>query len=413
MTELHASTKNALEHIRYLSETIGGRGSCTPQEQQAAEYCANQMAEMGVQDIRVETFPSMASTYRPFALAFAAGLAGTLVAWLIGSRGGLAFGALLNGLGAWGMLAETDLAANWTRWLLPQCQSRNAVGIIRPSGEIENRAVVCAHIDTHRTPVFYSSPGWQALFTILVGGALLSMVVSALAYGLGAVFAWTWVRWIGLAAAAMEVFALSMSLHADFTPFSPGANDNASAVGAALELGRRLIKEPLARTEVWLVFTGSEEVGAYGMSAFLDAHAAELGERAVYIALEQVGLGGVNYITSEGILIKRPTHPQALALARQAKASLVEFQAGELDGLAYTDVTVATRRGLIALPINTYPRTERGETSHWHQMSDTLDHIDPQALANAQLFAWQVLQTLDQNRHRVPDKADQDSLLLA
>jgi hypothetical protein len=28
-------------------------------------------------------------------------------------------------------------------------------------------------------------------------------------------------------------------------------------------------------------------------------------------------------------------------------------------------------------------------------MSDTLDHIDPQALANAQLFAWQVLQTLD------------------
>jgi hypothetical protein len=371
------------------------------------------MAEMGVQDIRMETFLSMASTYRPFALAFAAGLAGTLIAWLIGSRWTLAFGSLLSGLGAWGMLAETDLASNWTRWLLPQCRSRNAVGIIPPTGEVKNRAVVCAHIDTHRTPVFYSSPGWQALFTALVGGALLSMGISALAYGLGAILAWTWVRWIGLAAAAMEVFALSMSLHADFTPFSPGANDNASAVGASLELGRRLIKEPLAHTEVWLVFTGSEEVGAYGMGAFLDAHAAELGARAVYIALEQVGLGGVNYITSEGILIKRSTHPQALALARQANASLVELQAGEMDGLAYTDVTIATRRGLIALPINTYPGTDRGETSRWHQMSDTLDHIDPEALADAHLFVWQVLQTLDQNRHRVPDKADQDSLLLA
>lgn len=395
MTNVRASTQNALEHIRYLSETIGGRGSCTAREQQAAEYCANQMAEMGVQDVRVETFLSTASTYRPFVLAFAAGLAGTLVVWLVGSPWALAFAALLSGLGAWGMLAETDLATNWTRWLLPRCQSRNAVGIIPPSSEVKNRAVVCAHIDTHRTPLFYSSQRWQALFTILVGGALLSMVISALAYGLGAVFVWTWVRWIGLAAAAMEVFALSMSLHADFTPFSPGANDNASAVGAALELGRRLIEQPLAHTEVWLLFTGSEEVGAYGMGAFLDAYAADLGERAVYIALEQVGLGGVNYITSEGILLKRPTHPQALALARQANAALIELQAGELGGLAYTDVTVATRRGLIALPINTYPRIDRGETSHWHQMSDTLDHIDPQALADAHLFAWQLLQTLD------------------
>lgn len=395
MSDIEAYIQNALEHIRYLSETIGGRGSCTPQEHQAAEYCANKMAEMGVQDIRVETFLSMASTYRPFALAFAAGLAGTLVVWLVGSPWALAFGTLLNALSAWGMLAETDLASNWTRWLLPRCRSRNAVGIIPSSGEIENRAVVCAHIDTHRTPLFYSSPRWQALFTVLVGGALLSMVVNALAYALGAVFTWTWVRWIGLAAAAMEVFALSMSLHADFTPFSPGANDNASAVGVALELGRRLMEEPLARTEIWLLFTGSEEVGAYGMAAFLDAHAAELGERTVYIALEQVGLGGVNYITSEGILIKRPTHSQALGLARQANAALPALQAGELDGLAYTDVTVATRRGLIALPINTYPRVDRGETSQWHQMSDTLDKIDPQALADAYLFAWQVLQTLD------------------
>jgi hypothetical protein len=57
--------------------------------------------------------------------------------------------------------------------------------------------VLSAHIDTHRTPIFYSSKTWQALFSILVAGAFASMLLSALLYTLGAVFAWDWVRWVG------------------------------------------------------------------------------------------------------------------------------------------------------------------------------------------------------------------------
>ncbi len=397
MPNLDPYTQHALDHIRYLSETIGGRGSCTPQERLAAEYTANRMGKLGLQDIRIESFMSIPSTYQPFALAFAAGLLGTLLAWLFQARWALTLGTILNLLGAWGMLAETDLADNWTRWLLPKATSQNVIGVIPPRNEVKNRAVLCAHVDTHRTPILYSSQRWHSLFTLLVGGALLSMVVSALAYGLGAFFAWTWVLWIGVPAAAMEVFALAMSLHADVTPFSPGANDNASAVGVALELGRHLINEPLSHTEVWLAFTGCEEVGAYGMSAFIDAHTDELGDHALYIALEQVGLGQVNIVTFEGIIIKRPTHPRALALARQANAALPNLNAGEPVGLAYTDVTIATRRGLIALPINTFPISETGESSHWHQMSDTIDHIDPQSLADAHELTWQVLQSLDKH----------------
>jgi hypothetical protein len=395
MAQIDVYTQHALEHIGYLSEKIGGRGSCTPNERRAAEYTAEQMRGLGVQNVRLESFQGAPSTYRPYALAFIVGLIGTLLAWLFQARWALILGALLNALGTWAMLAETDFADNWTRWLLPKAPSQNAVGMIPPQGEVRQRAVLCAHVDTHRTPVFYSSKTWQTLFSLLVAGALFSMVISALAYAVGGIFDWPWVRWIGLAAAVVEVFALGMSLHADFTPFSPGANDNASCVGVALELARHLIHEPLTNTEVWFVFTGCEEVGDYGMAAFLDAHANELGDNATYIALEQVGLGQVNYITSEGLIIKRATHPQAIELAQRANAALPGLNVGKLDGPAYTDATIATKRGLIALPINTYPLPSRNESSHWHQMSDTIEHIDPQALAAAHVYTWQVLQILD------------------
>lgn len=53
-----------------------------------------------------------------------------------------------------------------------------------------------------------------------------------------------------------------VSACADATPFSPGANDNASGVAVVLELARRLARDRLRQTEVWLAFTDGEEVGA-------------------------------------------------------------------------------------------------------------------------------------------------------
>jgi hypothetical protein len=395
MAQIDVYTQHALEHIGYLSEKIGGRGSCTPNERRAAEYTAEQMRGLGVQNVRLEAYQGAPSTYRPYALAFTAGLLGTLLVWIFRARWALILGALLNALGAWGMLTETDFADNWTRWPLPKAPSQNAVGVIPPQGEVRQRAVLCAHVDSHRTPIFYSSKTWQTLFSLLVGSALFSMAISALAYAVGGIFDWSWVRWIGLVAAVMEVFALGMSLHADLTPFSPGANDNGSGVGVILGLAERLREEPLAHTEIWLAFTGCEEAAAYGISAFLDLHAGELGEEAVHIVIDQVGKGRLEYLTADGLIIKRATHPQALEVAREAAQALPDIETAEQIGIAYTDAAVATKRGLIALTLVAVPPPGSSESMHWHQMSDTLENIDPQALAAVHVYTWQVLQILD------------------
>ncbi|MGC9332912.1 MAG: M28 family peptidase [Anaerolineae bacterium] len=387
-TCVHAASR----HIHHLAEGIGGRGSCTPAEYQAAEYVAQEMDNLGVTSVKLEPFQALPSTYWPYALAFAAALLGTFLAWIPGDRWAMAAASLLNAMGAWGMLAETDFAANWMRCLLPRATSHNAVGVLPASGESRCAVVLCAHLDTHRTPIFYSSRTWHTLFGALVAAAFVSMAAEAVAYGLGAVLGWDGLRWLGLAA-SMQVFALLLCLHADRTPFSPGANDNASGVGVVLGLAEQLAREPLNHTDVWLVFTGCEEVAAYGMAAFLDAHAAELGD-AVYVVLDQVGVGRLVYLTADGLILKRKTHPQALGLARQASAALPDVQTTERVGIAYTDAAVATKRGLSALTVVALPPSG-DEATHWHQMSDIPNHIDETSLADACAFARQVLHQVD------------------
>lgn len=397
MAEQDDYTQEILDHVCFLSEQIGGRGSCRAGERQAAEYAAGQLQAAGAQDVRLEAFRGALSTYRPYALAFVTALLGTLLVWLVGGRLILAVAAILSGLGAWGMLAESDLAGGWLRRLLPQGDSQNAVGVVRPPGDVRRRVVVCAHLDTHRTPIFYSSKTWYLVFGLLVGGAFVSMALGALAYLLGALFDWEWVRWIGLAAAAVQLFALALCLQADFTPFAPGANDNASGVGVGLALARRLAAEPLTCTEVWLALTGNEEVGAHGMAAFLDAHAGELGHEAVYVILDQVGLGQVRYLTSDGLIVKHKTHPRALELARQVGRLLPDLHVHGHTGIAYTDALVATKRGLIALTIDALPPVAAADSLHWHRTTDTLAHVEPQALADAHAFVWQLVQEIDRS----------------
>jgi hypothetical protein len=159
-----------------------------------------------------------------------------------------------------------------------------------------------------RLEPYRGAPSTYRPYALAFGAALLGTLLVWIVAGRGM---------MALVAAALEAFALVMCLHADRTPFSPGANDNASGVGVLLGLAARLAEESLAHTEVWLAFTGCEDVAAYGVPALLDAHAPELGDDAVYLILDQVGLGQLRVLTAHGLIIKRTTHPHALELSRR------------------------------------------------------------------------------------------------
>lgn len=398
-----------LKHIRHLSLTIGGRGSCTESEALAAEYLASEMEALGLHEVRLERFKGAPSTYRPYALAFAIAFLGTVLVWFSADRWAYAIATLLSVLGAWGIFSEMDFTPNWMRLLLPKGDSQNAIGLISPQDEIRRQVVLSAHFDTHRTPIFYSSRRWQKLFSLLIGGAFASTLFSTLLYGAGAIFNWEWVRWPALIVAAMQVFALTMTIHADLTPFSPGANDDASGIGVTLAIAEQLRSQPLKHTQVWLVFTDCEEAASYGILDFIRRHAGDLGNDTIYIVNDQVAAGCLNYILSDGLIRKYPAHPDALALARQARQELPQVQVKEANGAAYTDATSATKLGYKAITLVANPLPGSDTSTHWHQMSDTFENLDEHTLKDAFTFTYQLLQIIDRKAgnieiHNIPQE---------
>ncbi len=395
MNDPESYTRQTLAHVRHLSETIGDRGSCTPQVKRASEYVVDRLNLLGVRSILTQPFKAIPGTYYPYALSFGSALIGSMLALAFGNRYAFILAAFLNALGFFGMLAETEFTSSWVRWLLPKATTQNVMGVVSPTGAVHRRVVLNAHLDTHRTPIFYSSRKWHTLFSTLVGLTLLSMALGAVALGTSALFDWRWMRWLSLILAIVQIFALALCLHAEFTPFTPGANDNASGVGVILGLAERLIASPLNHTEVHLVFTDCEEAGAYGIQAYLDAHANELGEDTVYIVLDEVGNGTIKFLTEDGLVIKHKTHPYALELAHAASSACPEIRVFKGSGVAYTDALPVTKLGLIALTLCTLPPRGSGNESHWHQMSDTFEHIEPKDLTNTHDLTWQILKLVD------------------
>jgi len=80
---------------------------------------------------------------------------------------------------------------------------------------------------------------------------------------------------------------------------SPGALDNAAAVGVLLQVAGALRKDSLKRSEVIFLFTGAEELGAHGAFAYLKRHANEiLKENTFFLNLDGVGIKGATRIFS-------------------------------------------------------------------------------------------------------------------
>jgi Zn-dependent M28 family amino/carboxypeptidase len=192
-------------------------------------------------------------------------------------------------------------------------------------------------------------------------------------------------------------FALIMTLHADLTPFSPGANDDASGIGVTLAVVEQLRSQPLLYAQVCLVLTGCEETASYGILDFIHRHKDDLGKDAMYIINDQVAAGRLSYLLTDGLIKKHKTHPAALEIAHQAKLALPHLQIIEDTGTANTDATPATKLGCKAITVVANPPPGSGESAHWHQMSDTIENVDSRTLEDALTFTIQLLQIIDSN----------------
>lgn len=383
----------AMSHLRHLAETIGPRGSTTQNEKEAARYAEQVLRRAGMQP-STETFTSARSSYHPFALYSLLLLVGELLFWVAGQTGGV----VAAGLGVFSLtsaLLELLFRSNPFRWLLPKGKSQNVWVRLQPKGEVKEQVVLTGHVDTHRTPLIFSSDGWVRFFGRLIPLGLLSGATLVILFASGpATGAVVW-RLISLPFALIIGMMLFLTIQADFSPHTAGANDNASGVSVALSMAERLSHDPLKQTAVWVVLSGCEEVGCYGADAFARGHQDELGP-AIWITIDNVGGqdAGVAYLTRETFLRTTNSDPHLLQIANRLAENHPELDAFPyaFKG-AYTEGAIGGKHGFRVLTLLSF--RQDGVLPEWHRPTDTLEKVDPKVVEKTETFLWRLLHDID------------------
>lgn len=384
---------NSIEHVRYLSETIGPRGSTRPAEKVAADYVAQILQETGYQPI-TETFMSARSSYSPFVIFAGLILAGEILFWT-GTRWGSFIALMLVLFAVGSVLLELTFRSNPFRWLLPKGESQNVWTRIQPRDEPLEQVVLLGHLDSNRTPLLFSSDGWVRFLGIIVPLCLISAVVLMVLFGIGSITPKLLWQYLSLPFVLVIAVLFILMLQADTSPFSPGANDNATAVAAVLGVAEGLKDAPLEHTTVWTLFTGCEEVGCYGADAFVRAHSDELGCPA-WIPLEILGGVGADptYLTSETFLLAAHSDPALLAIADQVASQHPSLGAESLAWKStYTEGAIGAKYGYRVLTLASFRRD--GLLPEWHRPTDTIENVDVEVLNKCERFLWELLREID------------------
>ncbi|HSW10928.1 MAG TPA: M28 family peptidase, partial [Bacillota bacterium] len=229
------------------------------------------------------------------------------------------------------------------------------------------------------------------IFSTLV---FASFAVLAVLYWLGAITGWPWVWAASSPAALFAVGLVAMCLEAEMSPFTPGANDNATAAALVLTLAEEFKRQPLERTRVWLLCSGCEEALHEGAQTFFRRHRGEL-RRPRAIAFEMMGCSGPGWLTREGILLPLRADPELEAMAAGVAASHPELGAYpvRLAG-GVTEAADARAAGIPAMAL--MGLTRQGKAPYWHLPTDTVDKLDDEVMERAYRFTRELIRAIDQ-----------------
>lgn len=161
-----------------------------------------------------------------------------------------------------------------------------------------------------------------------------------------------------------------LGAHVDSVEGSPGANDNASGVAAALEAARLLGARPPAWT-VHVAAFGAEEGGLFGSSAYAQSELAR--GLSAMLNLDMVGVGRRLLVGNTGP--DRRAVEAVLEAARELGVAVGARRMGSSDHVPFE------RAGVPAAMLH------RPDDPHYHSPQDTPDHVEPELLEQAARLA--------------------------
>ena len=387
----HPRVKRWLEHIYALAVEIGPRGPTREGERRGAEYARTQFEKLGLIP-RMEKFKSARSIFHPHLL----GAILLLIAYGIyplGGRTSATIAALLTVVVLISEVQELGFQNNLFRMIVPKGESQNVFTVIPPAGPHQRDLILVGHVDSQLTPLIFRSPTWVKIYDKFTMIAFITFIAQAILFTLGAIFGWAWAWFASIPAAICALLLAAMCLQAETTPFTAGANDNASAVGLVLTLAEELKSKPLENTRVLAVVTGCEEVQHYGMIDFYKRHRAEM-KNPYAVVFEMLGCAGPAWTVREGIIVPFKSDPTLVQIAEQLAQEHPQWEAysASISG-GNSELSDAVR---FHVPAITFFGLKRdGEAPFWHQKEDTFDKMNPSVMERTWQMVWEFIHAVD------------------
>ncbi len=381
------SGANLLKTVQHLADEIGPRPPGSEQEEEAREYLVQELQNAGINQIERIDFPTVNSwgwgLTVPVALAFFA----SLLSWLGGTFNYISAAlSLFSAWEYWKML-NSNIEKQWLYPLYKKFPGATLLAKLPAQEKMRQKVVLIGHTDTNKNRPSFSPTGLK-----LLGSSTLSVLAAIVLNGIAAFFGWFWLKRITemLLLVGLTTFVLD-----DTGEFVDGANDNASAVAVTLGLGKYFKDNPLKTTEVWLAFTGSEEVGLVGMNALINKYPDELRD-AYFIDFELVGAGRIVYVTEHSgfsVLNGYKPDPESAQLADETAKAHPELKVYGQPVVINEEISTLRQRGYRGICL--VGLDEEDKMINWHRLTDKSYAIEPEALEATARFALSMIERLD------------------
>ncbi|HBG17692.1 MAG TPA: hypothetical protein DDW93_13000, partial [Firmicutes bacterium] len=328
----------AYNHVKFLAEEIGPRGSCTTQERKAADYIKDELEKMSF-ETKGEEFKAVTSFSWVFGFIYLLFIISALIFPSTPNWGFIL--ALFTFLGFYLESSTFPLLSR----LIPKKSSQNIIATVPARSKTIRKVIVTAHYDTSRSALSFSPKmvkSFRRTYLLMVGAMSIQVILYALGVFTNISRNLLWA--LSLPSVIYLFLTLILLAHRELAgEYTPGANDNASGVAVLLEVAKVLARFPLLTTTVTLVATGAEESGTNGALNFLRSHHPP--KDTFIINLDNLGIGKLTAVTQEGILGAKNSSLELLSFAE----STAEEKKIDLQFLPYnlltTDGTVFLMRG--------------------------------------------------------------------
>ncbi len=311
----------------------------------------------------------------------------------LGGRVTAVLAALLSILVLVSEIQELGFQDNFYRRILPKGESQNVHAVIEPHGDHKQDLVLVGHLDTQRTPFIFRSPRHVYVYDKLTTIFFITFIAQAVLYTLSIFLPWSWVWYATIPTALSAILLGAICIEADSTPFTSGANDNATAAGMVLTLAEYFARHPLQNTRVYAICTGCEEVQHYGMIDFYNRHRKDLTNPKA-VVFEMLGCAGPAWLEKEGIIVPFKADPGLLGMVKELSLKHPEWEAypAKISG-GNTEMADAVRFKVPAITM--IGLTKEGVAPYWHQKADTFDKMDPCIMERTWAMTTALIERID------------------